>query len=127
MVELVTFHFPLPENRGNRRGHSRWEWVGKNKFYEGATLMNLAIIGSFRRKYPIQPEKWFWKSHAIVKRCLDFDNLVAMHKHPLDWLRLQGIICQDSPKWFWPLELPTQESNPKKQTGLAITLYGGDK
>jgi hypothetical protein len=121
------FKFPLPPDRGNRRGHSRWEKFGNKRrglmswseFNMASNLLNL------REKVSIPTLKYalIWAHFRVIHRRRDFDNLDAWLKWPLDWLRKHAILLNDSAARLWPVQHPTQELVEKiDDTGLEIVL-----
>lgn len=138
------FTFPYPPDRGNRTGHSRWEKYGSKKHgrmswhefaIQSGYLNPQRIVNSQTLTYAII------SAHFISpKRRRDFDNLVAMMKWPLDYLRQRRWISNDSAKRIWPIAFPTQrlakngespklvievmESNKKEVESLCAGMCG---
>jgi len=53
----------------------------------------------------------------------DSDNLVALLKWPIDWLKYRGLIKDDGPKRFWPVQFPTQAMVARKNRFVYFWLY----
>lgn len=122
--ETLTFHFPLPPNMGNWRGHWRRKHNARVEFYERCDLHRMAkLIPSA----PAQPwVKATITAHFVVGAANDVDNLMARAKWALDWLRDRQYIADDRAKCLTWGAVPTQRVSRKDSYELTITLSRGD-
>lgn len=117
----ITFVFAKPENRGNRRGQSRYEIYSERRWANLETKRNIEVLHRDRHRFPLAGARW--KMTAYVQGATDFDNLVALMKWPLDWLVDRGVVADDSRKYLWPLTLPEMIVARKEEARLVVTLY----
>ena len=127
----ATFAFPLPPKRGNRKGHSRWESGGsrrlgipsREKYFSDSADLNAAQMLQCRRfEFALMFIRF-----SVPNRRWDFDNLMAALKWPVDFLKIRGIIANDSALRLWPGEVPRQDLADTGSGGLWITLRAETK
>ena len=121
LANPITFVFAKPENRGNRRGQSRYEIYSERRWANAETKRNVEVLQRDRHRFPLPGARWALT--AYVHGDTDFDNLVAMMKWPLDWLVDRGVVPDDSRTYLWPYSLPEMIVTRKEEARLIVTLY----
>lgn len=135
----IPFILPVPPNRANdSRNH--WKvYRDKQAYYKeccaeiqrqsDVEIRTMSYIGNsiFRSegkiKYPLEAIEW--EAVLDVRQYMDFDNLVARLKWPLDCLKISGIIKDDKWQLCRPKSFPDQVLKPKKsdKRELRLTIY----
>lgn len=114
---------PMPPNRGNTRGHTRFQTSAKNKYF---ALCDSLFHQQGYYPFRLPPlEKTTWHAEFFVKQktnLMDFDNMVARLKWPFDYLKLRKLIVDDSWDKFWPNQLPTQQVAKDGKPMLQLTI-----
>lgn len=113
---VVTLELPLPPNRSNARwAHWSKEHKARNAYFRHAIALERQLRG--RRPATFQRAR----IAAVVRTAelMDWDNLVARLKWPVDLLKHQGLIVDDKPGLLeW--QMPRQEQTTPY--GVTITL-----
>lgn len=104
----LRFVLPLPPNRGNARGHTRWMNRAKKDYFDA--LSNIAAYGRSAAygdgdgvfDIPLPPAVALPKAkasaHLYVWNFYDDDGAAALMKWPMDWLVRNGYLADDKRK-----------------------------
>jgi hypothetical protein len=110
--------FPMPPNIAN----SRWHWRSK----QAKKAHWFGVIDILHRPHDDPPmEKALIAADFYLWNKMDYDNLFARLKWPLDWLTLNSYIVDDNPDVLKWETMPTQQIDRKNQR-LVITLEPQD-
>lgn len=128
--EVLVLELPLPDNIANDRKNHWKHYKAKMAYYEEAAY----LIQNWKVKHKVQfIYALRYKAHLEVAKLMDFDNMVARLKWPIDCMvhsdkKPWGFLQDDHPRHCWPKELPTQELKSKRGTARKIifTLYPQD-
>ena len=93
---------PLPPNRANAREHWRVTSRKKTDYYYAAET------GLYLQRPPrLPPQRMRLDATLYLWARMDFDNLVARLKFPIDVLVRYGLLVDDNEKWL-DLQMPKQ-------------------
>ena len=110
---VLKFHFPMPPNRANARGHWRKHHRGMTAYYS-----QLDALLMFRR-LPKPPRTPYGEVRATATlhlyNLMDQGNALNRLKWIEDWLVSRDYVVDDSPKHFTYTGLPTQVIDRKNQ------------
>jgi hypothetical protein len=106
----IKVFLPMPSERANARKHYMAAAKEKRDYFDACNL----FLMETHQTVPHQLVFVRYNVHLETGRAMDFDNLVARTKWPIDFLVERGFLVNDDPKHFWPYQLPTQEIIYKK-------------
>lgn len=113
MPEHYKIELPLPPNRANQsRGIARYEGFYKKRYFNKLEGYFLSIKSGLP---PIPWEKAEFEAVIEVPRLMDFDNLIARLKWPVDALVYFGVLKDDHPNNLWPRSFPKQNLIRKRR------------
>ena len=118
MGETLRLTLPLPPNMANGRMHWRTKNRKRQDYYQYA--MVVAMLGAPRQPLP----KARAKIVLYVWALMDYDNMMARLKWPLDVLVDAGWIEDDGPQHLEFAEMPSQFVDRKNQR-VEIELLAG--
>jgi len=117
------FYFPMPPNKANGRGHWRVEKGLRDLYFEQCD--QLVTYGLLPRK----PHTPFLctsiRAELVLKSTMDFDNLMARLKFPVDWLVKRGYLLDDKPANLVWEGVPTQSKTAGSVQRVHIVLTPG--
>ena len=113
---MTRFVIPLPPNRANARGHTRWMNRAKKDYWKA--LDNIQAFGTSLTygdgfsipKPPAEPhEKVETSAVLYVWNAMDHGNAMNRLKWIEDWIVRAGYVVDDSPEhWEWTA-IPRQQ------------------
>jgi len=114
---MISILFPVPPQRGNRRGQSRFENYAKKDYY---AICDAVIFPSVKN---VHVERAWIEATVEVNQFFDWDNAAALFKWPMDWLVSRGILKDDG--WdFVRLREPIKQVKVKsKRRNVEIKLF----
>lgn len=116
-LTMATLELPMPPNMANSRMHWRAKDRKRREYYTHATTVLLLGLGVPKRpivKARVRVTLYVWAM-------MDYDNMMARLKWPLDVLVKSGWLEDDGPDHLEFAEMPTQVVDRKNQR-VAIEL-----
>lgn len=109
-MPVIQITLPIPDNKANLKGSTNGFRVRdlRDKYFKQCDAHLMVARFNFKNP-PIEKAEYYAELHfKNAASLMDFDNLVARLKWPIDYLVSRGIIVDDSHKHLWPAALVTQ-------------------